>query len=332
VILQSLEKELHLCNLLLQKDERNFHCWSYRRFIISCYIFYYSNENMSSDNQSISSTFMTGAWRLLGYVDTEGIDNVGIGAQITVCSIAMNRSPNRTATEEELQIRLAAPTSSSWMMIQQEWDFTTKKIYENFSNFSAFHYRSKLLPLMIQIRSSNASTDISNTTDVASTSIGSETSLNNNETNATFLMLRDEFELITNAIYTEPDDQTAWWYQVYLFHYITTNVLVQNKNDTNDNLQQVVKYHDQIIRPHLEQVRELQNETNNSSKWVLIGLLQCLQFVKKYHINNPTMATSDTSSGDMDVINQERRVILQTLIQIDPDRKERYKNKLNQIR
>ena len=148
--------------------------------------------------------------------------------------------------------------------------------------------------------------------------------------NVVFQLIHDEFDLITNAIFTEPDDQTAWWYQVFLFHYLTTNVL--NRNDTNVTML-VTKYNEQIVQPHIQQVRELQNETNNNSKWVLIGLLQCLQFVKKYHVMcDNTTATATDSGVDMNEINQERRVVLQRLIQIDPDRKERYKYQLVQIR
>ena len=177
---------------------------------------------------------------------------------------------------------------------------------------------------MIQIRSSNATTGIGSNEDVTSTPIESHTHVGN-EKNATFQMLQDEFELITNAIYTEPDDQTAWWYQVFLFHYLTTNVL-RRIDDSAEQLL-VTKYKERIIQPHLQQVRELLNETNHSSKWVLIGLLQCLQFVK----NHQTAAASVEDTFDINEINQERRTILQTLIQIDPDRKERYKYKLHQI-
>jgi geranylgeranyl transferase type-2 subunit alpha len=313
VVVQLLEQELLLCNLLLQKDERNFHCWSYRRFVISCYMF--SNEN---DNTNLpSTTSMTGEWNL---PDNDGEDHIGIGAQITLRNISSIPSPDSI---EEPHTHTTA-TSSSWI-IQQEWDFTTKKIYENFSNFSAFHYRSKLLPLMIHIRRCDAatSTHSSRNMDVVSTTSDSD-ARDDHEKTVTFQMIHDEFELITNAIYTEPDDQTAWWYQVFLFHYISNNVL--HRKDINAELL-VTKYNSQIMQPHLQQVRELINETDNNSKWVLIGLLQCLQFVKKYHV---LIAATDDSI-DAEGINQERRTILQTLIQIDPDRKERYKYKLQQI-
>ena len=320
VVILLLEKELHLCNLLLQKDERNFHCWSYRRFIISCSIYYHEHNT----NRSMTTgPEMTGEWKL---PEMESDDtNICMGAQITLRrNTSTTRSPDGT---EELHSRTAKTSNTSSTILQQEWDFTTQKIYENFSNFSAFHYRSKLLPLMIQIRRGNSDDTVIRT--VPFNPIEGDAH-DDHGNNVVFQMIHDEFDLITNAIFTEPDDQTAWWYQVFLFHYLTTNVL--NRNDTNVTML-VTKYNEQIVQPHIQQVRELQNETNNNSKWVLIGLLQCLQFVKKYHVMcDNTTATATDSGVDMNEINQERRVVLQRLIQIDPDRKERYKYQLLQIR
>jgi geranylgeranyl transferase type-2 subunit alpha len=258
---------------------------------------------------------MTGAWTLPEMEDGKEYE-IGIGAQITVRNISTTLSSDHISAQ--------VPSAGS-TIIQQEWDFTTKKIYENFSNFSAFHYRSKLLPLMIRIQSGNVPTH--SDTDDTSTPISKSSSDAHDDKlqRITFQMLNDEFELITNAIFTEPDDQTAWWYQVFLFHYLTTNVLQRNDRSTEWH---VTKYLEQIILPHLQQVRELQNETNNSSKWVLIGLLQCLQFAKKYQEIDPTLAADIFEVSD---INQERRVLLQRLIHIDPDRKERYRYKLQQI-
>ena len=102
--------ELKLCDTLLAVDERNFHCWKHRFYVIE-----------------------QGALSLL-----------------------------------------------------DELTFTHDKICSNFSNYSAWHYRSKLLSQLY----AREQIDVD--------------------------AFRREVELVENALYTDPSDQSAWIYQKWL--------------------------------------------------------------------------------------------------------------------
>ncbi|KAL0120602.1 hypothetical protein PUN28_008348 [Cardiocondyla obscurior] len=108
------KKELSLCAKCLNIDERNFHCWDYREFI----------------------------------VQKAGISN------------------------------------------EEEFEFSTTKILNNFSNYSSWHYRSRILTKMF----GTTSEEIPIVDD----------------------RYREELDLVMNATFTDPNDTSAWFYQRWL--------------------------------------------------------------------------------------------------------------------
>eukprot|EP00003_Mantamonas_plastica_P031062 TRINITY_DN790_c0_g1_i1.p1 TRINITY_DN790_c0_g1~~TRINITY_DN790_c0_g1_i1.p1 ORF type:complete len:613 (+),score=201.91 TRINITY_DN790_c0_g1_i1:276-1841(+) len=140
----SWKRELALCSQMLDTkgDPRNFHCWSYRRFVVA---------NISSNTD------------------------------------------------------------------KDEFEFSKVIINQNFSNYSAWHYRSALLPKLIIEMEGQESPDSA--------------------------LLADELELVSNAFFTEPEDQSGWLYQRWLLgrkqfhfspqdHYPSTKDLTSSTNNT----------------------------------------------------------------------------------------------------
>ena len=230
-----LRQELGLTELFLQRDERNFHCWNYRRFVVSFQI------NPSPDGS-------WGTW--LVDDDEEAKRIVVMGAQVVPADGAANKETKKTETFKETAAH----------MLQAEWEFTRTKIVHNFSNFSAFHYRSKLLQLLWPR-----------------------------------VDLADELQLVEDAVYPEPDDQTAWWYQAFLLDWMKTKAAT----DT-DRMQQ-----------HLEALEELANEVT-TCKWVRLGMLSCLERLP-----------GDTK--------EKQRELWQNLLEMDQDRKARYQHMLAKL-
>ncbi|CAN6673189.1 geranylgeranyl transferase type-2 subunit alpha [Trichomonascus vanleenenianus] len=70
---------------------------------------------------------------------------------------------------------------------QEELEYTKKKINANFSNFSAWHNRTKLIPRYLKETGDDPKK-----------------------------FLKEELEYVRNAFYTDPDDQSSWIYHRWL--------------------------------------------------------------------------------------------------------------------
>ena len=227
-----LHCELALTAQFLKLDERNFHCWNYRRFVVGCL----------ADAETGTGSY-SGRW-----------SNPDMGIQLV-------NTAGRTPADSLDTDYQSVPFS----FLQAEWDFTTEKIQDNFSNFSAFYYRSQLLPRYVEM---------------------SEDAIN---------IWLGEFQLIENAVCTEPDDQTAWWYQALLL-------------SSDDALFPLEDLQDRLVE-QADLLRELLEDSLNS-KWVLLGLHRLLD---KLQMNR-----------------DEQIQILTKLQQVDPDRAQRYQELLDQ--
>ncbi|KAK9458126.1 hypothetical protein V1511DRAFT_491824 [Dipodascopsis uninucleata] len=153
-------------------------------------------------------------------------------------------------------------------MTKSEFDYTTSKINSNFSNFSAWHNRTKLIPRMI----------------------AEDPSLSSRE------LLKSEVALITQAIYTDPDDQSVWLYHRWLL--TSPDIVPDFTKDEKETL----------IRNEIKSILQLY-EVEPDSKWCL----QSLVFYETY-LSSLTNQTVDVSVKDY----------IEKLKAIDPMRTIRY--------
>jgi len=111
--------------------------------------------------------------------------------------------------------------------IKDELAYTMNKVEQNFSNYSSWHHRSYLLQKVLEEEPSN----------LVITSV-----------------LNSELELVQNAFYTSPEDQSAWFYHRWLIG------MTKKHNASNFA---------SIVQQELEKVEGLLEEEPNS-KWATL--------------------------------------------------------------
>ena len=274
-----LKGELGLCEEFLMLDERNFHCWHYRRFVVAALAHVLGERCMDScDDSHVGELDSSWAW-CDELQETLGEEFPKIGSQIV---------PTKANCDDKPRAYKLADAERQ-ALLEREWDFTTQKIQDNFSNGSAFHYRSKLLPL-IHAGSSFERGD----------------------------RVRQELEFTQNAFFAEPDDQTAWWYHRFLLSW--ADPFDGSNRDVDD---EVVYEYKSTLMEEYNSISELVEEEEGKCKWGLLGLLQICQAFCKLELTS-VQIDDEFHNGEYWV--NMTNVYLAKLQEIDPDRSNRYKS------
>lgn len=151
---------------------------------------------------------------------------------------------------------------------RQEYSYTTQKIEQNFSNFSAWHYRG--LCLMRGFIDEELQAHI-----------------------------QSDLELVRNAVYTEPNDSSAWLYQQFLLG--------------SDGPKGLPKQPQSVWMEELKYIEELV-EMEPECKAALLGLM---------HVLEHCPGISDHTELH-ERFSKRRKEVCDTLMMIDPLRKSLY--------
>lgn len=311
-----LQSELELCAQFLLMDERNFHCWNYRRFVVailgSCGSSSTTKEEMAIAEMSDMEMF-NGSWS--SWLNQT---KVSMGAQLSQNAIiAVGGIPSNSTNQVNEHDIAKSMKPELEEIITTEWNFTTSKIQDNFSNGSAFHYRSKLLPLVLETRLSSSSSD----DDCSS----SNTISPSDRYIAMLSLARDEWEsILLNAVFTEPDDQTPWWYHRFLLSWAEPLGELEDEDELveeyvgllfemADSLRDLLEIEKESDMMCSSEKKKKDESKGVKCKWAYIGLHLCLDKLLPW--------IDEEEAGDL---KEEATMCLTQLIKIDENRQERY--------
>jgi geranylgeranyl transferase type-2 subunit alpha len=169
---------------------------------------------------------------------------------------------------------------------EAELAYSHEKIQENFSNYSAFHHRSNFIKSQVD----------SLTT-----------------------VLPAEFSIVKNAVFTEPDDQSAWWYHQFLLTWALTEVKEKQTSGTAEEAATLASWRAGMLQQQLELMRTLY-EIEPVCMWVMNSLVAMIAL-----LCSAPLASAGAGCVDMSALLAERSELLLKLVDVDPNHRQRYK-------
>lgn len=254
--------------------------------------------------------------------------------------------------------------------VERELAYTQKKIEQNFSNYSAWHYRTALLPAMYSSHSEEKEEDEALEVAAGSKEEGEQkeeekgqeesehhehgivekrglpslkTSVERGApTSASAAVpaevLDEEFELVKQAFYTEPEDQSGWFYHRWLLGCAlaryqkssnTINSISRNEKiieKEEDDIASFTAARDALIHTLTTQAAMCKEllEIEPDAKWPLLTytrLCQLLTELDKHTTGNRGSSSKENTGADFDAVEAYRK-----LEEMDPLRKGFYKD------
>lgn len=194
---------------------------------------------------------------------------------------ALEETAQKEVEEQKCENQAGEVGTKGHSMTEEEFAYTTKMIKTNLSNFSAWHNRSQLIPKLLDERSADGATRRK--------------------------MLDDEFELITQALYTDPYDQSLWFYHQHLL--TTLSLKVPSKFAYVLDLTNEDRMH--YLDQEIDSVKDMLDATDDC-KWIYQALLTLAIQYPEIDAGNKRFSTL------------EMRSWLDELEKLDPLRKGRW--------
>ncbi|GAA5942787.1 hypothetical protein JCM10213_002948 [Rhodosporidiobolus nylandii] len=244
-----LENDLHLTNASLKLNPKNYAVWEHRKWVL---------ETMPDADWGFEMKTVD------HFLEKDGRNFHSWDYRRYLISLLLSLPPSADRTKP-----LPQPTTES------ELAFTKRKISENFSNFSAWHYRTKLLAKLWDEKGWGP------------------------DSPGRVEKVDQEFDLVKQAIWSDPNDQSAWLYHRWLVGEGTVPVL----------------------RREIEGIDELLEEEPDS-RW-------CLESLVHYKRLLTTLLEREDADGSRDErqkLNLECVEMLKKLEEVDPMRAARYRD------
>jgi len=210
-------KELEWVRRLLESNHKSYSCWHHRRWIT----------------------------KKLG-------DKMDWINELNLCTFALNMDQRNFHCWNYRRFVL----EEGHISLSDEMDYTMEKIEQNFSNYSSWHQRSYIFPIIYKDQELVSAID-------------------------------SDFDLVKNAFYTQPDDQSSWFYHNWLMM-MTKKINPSNYEDRVNKeiemLKELISIEPEAKWPKVISLR-LMKENGLDNQEDYISLLEQIKDIDKLHVN-----------------------------------------------